>query len=180
VKIQLIKMTPTAKELLSDLTFCQKRAQEQRNYLSDLFAHSCRGRITYERYIELRDSARWVLNFFTEQYFNLMEQQSIQQFMDAHRKWADDTFGENRPASAPAAHLQKESKELFEALRDNHSVDEILMEFADCWILLHHAAALHGLSADKLFEAAKIKFEIAKKRKWGKPDENGVIQHIKE
>jgi hypothetical protein len=39
---------------------------------------------------------------------------------------------------------------------------------------------MSNLSATELFEYVEKKFEIAKARKWGKLDENGVSLHIKE
>lgn len=54
-----------------------------------------------------------------------------------------------------------------------------LEEFADCFMLLYGAAAHEGLSYDDIVKLIKDKFEINKNRKWGEPDENGVVNHIK-
>ena len=50
------------------------------------------------------------------------------------------------------------------------------MEAADCLLcLLQHA---HENKYD-LFNTARVKHEINERRKWGPPDEYGVIEHIK-
>jgi NTP pyrophosphatase (non-canonical NTP hydrolase) len=65
-------------------------------------------------------------------------------------------------------HLQKEVKELKESYNPE--------EAADCFILLCHLA--NKLGCDLLEEAEK-KMVINKQRKWGKPDKDGVVEHIR-
>ena len=50
-------------------------------------------------------------------------------------------------------------------------------EAADIFLLLIHHAHANGYD---LLTATNKKFEIIKKRKWQKPDENGVVRHVKE
>ena len=53
------------------------------------------------------------------------------------------------------------------------------MEIADCFMLLLDSAHHVGITHNEILQATKEKLEINKKRKWGNPDENGVVEHIK-
>lgn len=104
-------------------------------------------------------------------------------------KWQKETFGKATPISK-LIHLagekpEGEVKELIAAMNDeSHELDHakrraVLMEFADCFFLLFGSAAAYGLNYAGVVEAIQDKFEINKKRKWGEPDKNGVVNHIK-
>ena len=54
------------------------------------------------------------------------------------------------------------------------------VEYADCLILLLDAYCMAGGSADELIDTAFKKLEINKRRDWGTPDENGVVEHIRD
>ncbi len=97
----------------------------------------------------------------------------IQQLQDEIAAWSDSTFGAGRPAEIPLHHLAKEIQELIASPNDN-------MEYADCLILLLDAYRITGGKSDELVETCYKKLEINRKRKWGKPDENGVVEHIRE
>ena len=58
--------------------------------------------------------------------------------------------------------------------------EEVHLEFADCFILLLDAARKEGFSAKDILTAIVEKMEINKARKWGKPDVNGVMEHIRD
>ena len=66
-------------------------------------------------------------------------------------------------------HLYKEVLELSE----DHDPEEA----ADCCILLFQHAYNGGYD---LLDEVRKKFEINKTRKWGEPDEFGIIEHVKE
>ena len=83
-------------------------------------------------------------------------------------EWGDKIFPGGTPHSI-VAHLRKEVKKLAES----HDPEE----GADCLLLLLHHA--HKVGYDLMIEAFK-KFKINQNRKWGEPDENGVIEHIRE
>ncbi len=86
--------------------------------------------------------------------------------------WADATFapdGGYRGQSI-VAHLAKEVIELAENTRD-------MEELADCMILLFHLAHQNG---GNLQAAIARKFAIIQRRKWGKPDADGVVEHVRE
>lgn len=86
---------------------------------------------------------------------------------DIH-EWACDTF-EKQTVAAKLEHLKREIVELIENPSDR-------LEMADVQILLMGVASLQGVD---LMDATLEKFEIVKKRKWGAPDEFGVVHHVK-
>lgn len=116
--------------------------------------------------------------------------ENLQNLMNKTSAWSDKTFDNgqfNRSRCIPISyHLQKESKELTEALLDfaNHPTIEMRMnvnkEYADALILLVDSANHFGLNADELLTVAFNKLEENKTRTWGTPDENGVVEHIRE
>lgn len=81
--------------------------------------------------------------------------------------WANATFTQAK-ASSKAEHLRREAEELCKAPRD-------VEEMADIFILLSHAC--DGLD---LRTAVRAKLEKNKLRKWGKPDADGVVEHVAE
>lgn len=97
-------------------------------------------------------------------------------------QWQKDTFPEATPLSK-IHHLQQEVEELkVEFIKDGMGVQEVFhrrLEFADCFLLLYGAAAADGMSYQDIQQALYKKMEINYKRKWGKPDENGVVNHLK-
>lgn len=121
----------------------------------------------------------------------------VQKLQDEVKKWSDSTFGMHRSGIPIINHLKAETDELIEALINNHrgiyanttedalkrlrkSKDRILMEFADCFMLLIDAAAHEQITIDMLVNATKQKLEINKTRKWGEPNELGYFEHLKD
>jgi len=96
---------------------------------------------------------------------------TIQLLQDDICEWANKTFGSNQRLLPVIHHLKQEVDEL---LTHPHN----RMEFADCFILLLEAAQQAGLDTDDLIRDSYEKLEINKKRVWGEPDENGVVNHI--
>jgi hypothetical protein len=92
-------------------------------------------------------------------------------------KWQKETFGQ-ATALSKLAHLDKEIQELWDELKTNGIGKKL--EFADCFILLFGAAASDGMSYEDICNAIEEKMSINYQRKWGKPDENGIVNHIKE
>lgn len=91
-------------------------------------------------------------------------------------KWQNETFGE-ATAYSKVMHLKEEIEELaVDVAIDGY---EKQLEFADCFILLFGAAASDGMSYEDICKAINKKMAINRARKWGKPDENGVVKHIK-
>lgn len=82
--------------------------------------------------------------------------------------WADQTFPHATPATI-AAHLKREAEELAAAPEDPS-------EIADVYLLLLH---LESKLPTSLRKAAAAKFSELKRRKWGKPDAEGVVEHIR-
>jgi hypothetical protein len=106
--------------------------------------------------------------------------------------WSDKAFGMHRIATPITYHLKKEVDELIEKLEEWYKgqygsmeecqkhLHEIKMEYADCLMLLLDSIAHFPLTMDCVIKATEEKLEINKTRKWGKEDENGVIEHIRE
>lgn len=123
-------------------------------------------------------------------------------------KWQDETFGQ-ATALSKMYHLAEEVIELMNALKplnpvykdiqtdfgedyagqeldkeenkklNNLCEAEIRKEFADCFLLLFGAAASHGYTFEEITGLIAEKHRINRARKWGKPDANGVVRHVK-
>lgn len=91
--------------------------------------------------------------------------------------WQKKTFGNATPLSK-LAHLDREIIELKLDLKNKNPNRRL--EFADCFFLLFGAAAADGMSYEDICEAISEKFKINQNRRWGTPDEYGVVNHIKE
>lgn len=102
----------------------------------------------------------------------------LQKLQDEINEWADKTFGKDRKASAPIYHLKREISELLEAL-ENGNEGLIREEFADCFILILNAAGVVGLTVKDLHHDSLMKMDLNRIRKWGTPDKNGVVEHLK-
>ena len=104
---------------------------------------------------------------------DLYEDAGLQSFQISQGKWSDDTFGKDVPPRAKIAHLIKEVDELYRSPYD-------IEEYADCFILILDAARKAGYDVSDITSAMWDKLEVNRQRKWGKPDENGVVEHIRE
>jgi len=118
----------------------------------------------------------------------------LQNLMNDISEWSDKTFGDGQRNPAIVYHLKKEVDELIEGFKtlynllDNPSMNEysnvqigrIKMEYADCLMLLLDSVHHFDITSIELLELVRIKLEINKKRKWGIPDENGVVEHLEE
>jgi len=99
-------------------------------------------------------------------------------------KWQTKTFPDSTSLSK-IKHLKLEILELENNLEKTKAnmtqkeVENILLEYADCFFLLFGSAFAYGLDFEDIKNIMKEKLEINKKRIWGKPDENGVVEHIK-
>lgn len=104
-------------------------------------------------------------------------------------EWQEKTFGSATPMSK-IHHLKEEVDELLVELKHYYETGfpksetsfqdaKIEMEFADCFLLLFGAASSHGMNYEQICKGIELKMEINRKRKWGKPDKNGVVNHIK-
>jgi hypothetical protein len=89
-------------------------------------------------------------------------------FCNAVNKWQDETFPSATPDSV-FAHMESEMIELDE--------DRSPGEAADMQLLLIGFA---NKSKFNLYEVTKKKFEVNKKRKWGKPNAKGFAEHIQD
>lgn len=122
----------------------------------------------------------------------------IQKLQNDIKKWSDETFGMYRTGLPIAHHLKKETDEVIDAISTLHqgiytngtredgikklsdAHKRVLFELTDCLTLVMDIAAHEGITMEQLIDASFTKLEINKKRKWGEPDENGVVEHIHE
>lgn len=91
-------------------------------------------------------------------------------------EWQNKTF-QNSTTLSKIIHLKQEVEELERAVYFE-SEKEVIKELADCLILLFGVASKMGLTYETTWLAIEQKMEINKQRKWGKPDANGVVNHI--
>jgi NTP pyrophosphatase (non-canonical NTP hydrolase) len=89
--------------------------------------------------------------------------------------WQDKTFPDATMQSK-IAHLKKE---LEEVLDPDNSFAALRLEFADCFFLLFGAAHKAGMDYVDIIGAISHKFERNKNRKWGQPDKDGIVEHLK-
>lgn len=99
------------------------------------------------------------------------EVEHLEDLIEDVLNWQRATFTQ-RSAHSITAHLLKEAKEL----HANPNDDE---EWADV-LLLAFALCDDGERRRDLAREVRRKLEVNKLRKWGEPDADGVIQHIKE
>jgi len=92
---------------------------------------------------------------------------TVAEFQAQVAVWADKTFP-GQTTIAKCEHLLREAQELLASPGDPS-------EMADVFLLLCHIAHRNGVD---LMEAGRQKFEVNLSRKWGEPDEKGVIHHI--
>lgn len=100
---------------------------------------------------------------------------SLGEFWDLHAEWSRTTFGSDaeRGPAGPLAHMAKEIAEVQANPKD-------LMEYADLLLLLFDACRRAGFNFHQLRRAACEKLKINKARKWGKPNADGSVEHVRE
>ena len=107
----------------------------------------------------------------------------LQKLMDDIAEWSDKEFGERQRTVPILYHLKKEVPEAIDACQNYLESDfyngRAKLEIADCFMLILDAATHFNMSAEDLIFYTALKLDINKNRKWGKPDVNGVIEHIK-
>ena len=87
-------------------------------------------------------------------------------------KWSRETFKDSTMESN-LAHLRDEIDEI------EQNPDDI-EEWADVILLYMNGASLAGHTMDDILEAAYKKYEKNINRKWGIPDDRGVVKHSDE
>lgn len=86
-------------------------------------------------------------------------------------KWVNSIFKKGTPLSF-TKHLAKEVLELQEVIRGRKPIDG---ELADVVILACAIAHRAGLDLETIVED---KMKVNKKRKWGLPDKDGIVEHL--
>jgi hypothetical protein len=93
-------------------------------------------------------------------------------------RWSDHQFGSSdqdgdRAGILTLLRLKMELEELL-------GTPNALEEWADVLMLYLDAARRRGITVQEVLSATWDKLEVNRKRKWGKPDADGVVEHIKE
>src|SRR3970040_2755373 len=101
--------------------------------------------------------------------------------------WQNETFKEANSLTK-IKHLSEEIDELNIALiqqqrfRQSHThidnIKEIKSNLADCFILLFGIAATEGMSFEDVTTCIDEKMKLNYTRKWGQPNEEGIVNHI--
>jgi len=94
-----------------------------------------------------------------------------QKMQDDIGEFTEKTFGKGT-VKGKITHLAEELEEVLADPDDRH-------EWADCMILLLGAARCAGLDMNDLHQAMQEKMDINRKRKWGPPDEDGIVRHVR-
>jgi NTP pyrophosphatase (non-canonical NTP hydrolase) len=92
-------------------------------------------------------------------------------------KWQDETFPD-ATAFSKVKHLEQEVQELLHDLTFQRKTN-VKSELADCILLIYGAAAKMGMTYDDISDVLDDKMTINRNRTWGKPDANGVVNHVK-
>lgn len=106
---------------------------------------------------------------------------TLDEFQKEVGEWGEVTFPKSYINSV-IDHFDDESKELIGNFKDEEgnrfsfvsytNADE---EAADCVLLLLHYCHKRDISLMQLMED---KMKVNRERKWGKPDERGVVRHV--
>jgi hypothetical protein len=94
---------------------------------------------------------------------------TIDEVLRQTMEWADATFPSATVESA-SEHMRREADELWLKPSDSE-------EMADVVMLVAHLAHMQGVD---LAAAIASKLEKNRCRKWGKPDSQGVVEHVVE
>jgi len=94
---------------------------------------------------------------------------TLEEVIAEYLEWANETFPTATPTSA-VVHLSREVAELLDEPTDGEEQSDALM-------LLLHAAHLSG--NDMKYELRR-KLAINRARTWGKPDADGVVEHVRD
>lgn len=111
-----------------------------------------------------------------------LKKSSVQRLMNDINDWAGKTFSKEDRALSVAFHLRKEVDELIKELEVGKDLDNtsgIIGEVADCLILLLNCASACKFNSQAIIQASVIKMNKNKKRLWGFPNEEGVVEHIR-
>lgn len=98
---------------------------------------------------------------------------SLRRFFWMAKAWSAKTFGDKKPGGAAGSiqHLKREVEELVKKPKD-------LIEIADVMHLIFDIAWRDGYTYDDVIDACYAKLAINRERSWGKPDKDGVCEHV--
>jgi len=106
------------------------------------------------------------------------ERESAEEILESIKnqiaEFSDKTFGSERPFTAPLHHLHKEVDEAIESGEIEEFVDMLLL------LLDAYRKRFPDFTTETLLKCCQEKIPNLYNRKYGKPDENGVVEHIRE
>ena len=151
-------------------------AEQAEIIIDDWFHEYCEGRC------EKSEMIAKLTEFAAQQQPTAEGAEKLQKLMTDISEWSNKTFGDGQRNPAIVYHLKKEVNELIAVFEGNprNAHRQLWFEYADCLMLLLDSALHAGFTARDLIDATREKLEINKTRKWGKPDENGVIEHVEQ
>lgn len=100
---------------------------------------------------------------------------SLAEWIKEITEWQDSIFTQATPKSA-AIHLKREAIEVLDSICHHDSVG-LDFELVDVLLLTIGVAHLSGINLE---EALDLKMFHNRNRAWGKPDADGVVEHIRE
>lgn len=100
---------------------------------------------------------------------------SLERVFEDVRRWQHKTFPKATAKSA-THHLSREARELLLDMEHEKSLEDVASELADVIILSVGIADQLGVDIERIVGE---KLEINKKRVWGKPDSQGVVEHVR-
>ena len=93
----------------------------------------------------------------------------FRKFNREYADWADETFKQSTMQSR-IAHIRRELEEIEADPYDGSEIADVIL------LLMHQARSYNiDLMADLLAKADEVRT-----RKWGEPDHEGVVEHIRE
>jgi Protein of unknown function (DUF550) len=101
-----------------------------------------------------------------------MKIKDIQTLQYEQGRWAQGNF----PTQTVVSKIKHLRREVDELLANPHDRSEM----ADCFLLLLDIASRQNMTVAQLVEIAAQKLEINRRRQWGRPDAEGVCEHIRE
>ena len=104
---------------------------------------------------------------FTKEY------DEFENLLIEQENFSKKTFGKDYPLDALFKHLKKELDEVLENPND-------LEEWSDCFLIFLDSMWRNKISTEVILNEAKKKLIKNQKRKWNKPDKDGIIHHKKD
>ncbi|MEK6849849.1 MAG: dATP/dGTP pyrophosphohydrolase domain-containing protein [Nanoarchaeota archaeon] len=107
-----------------------------------------------------------------DEFIRVKPRRDLILWLEQHRAWSEETFGDGQRTTDLIKHIQKELKEIAECPND-------VMEWIDLIILGFDGALRAGHSPEAVAQALWEKQNINSKRTWIKTSEDQPSEHIR-